>query len=130
MYLQKLSRWINVFVFIAASLAVGGVLYEGLTLQWYPVVGLFIVVMDYSFLASVLLNIFVERTTKWLKVNVFLLILLVIAIGMKLAGIDYSPISLEMWYLYIWIIYGIKTIFVLGHKKMLKTYMNMQRIRT
>ncbi len=114
--MRKFSQGVTVFVFIAATLAIAGVIYEGLTLQWYPIVGLFIIIMDYSFLASVLINIFIERTSKWIKVHLFSLILLMIAIVMKLAGIDYPPISLVFWYLYIWITYGIRTLSVLRNR--------------
>ncbi len=37
--LRKVSKFLDVFVFIATTLAIAGVFYEGMTLKWYDIVG-------------------------------------------------------------------------------------------
>ncbi len=46
--LRKASKIIDVVVFVATTLAIAGVFYEGMTLKWYDIVGMFVICMDYS----------------------------------------------------------------------------------
>ena len=53
--MNKLSRVTEIFdiiVFAAATLAIAGVFYEGMTLKWYNFVGLLVICMDYSFMPA------------------------------------------------------------------------------
>lgn len=43
--LCRVSKTIDVFVFIAATLAIAGVFYEGMTLKWYDLVGILVICM-------------------------------------------------------------------------------------
>ena len=55
----KISRILNYFVFIVTTLAIAGVFYEGMALEWFDIVGVFIMAMDVSFIISTLINLFV-----------------------------------------------------------------------
>ena len=50
--LQKLTGIADIIVFAAATLAIAGVFYEGMTLKWYGFVGILVICMDYSFAAA------------------------------------------------------------------------------
>lgn len=105
--LKKIIRFLDAFVFIAATAAIGGVFYEGMELKWFDFVGILIILMDYSFLVSTIINLIAERKKKWIKVHVFSLILLIVAVIMKILSIPYPSILLVFWYFYIWFLYGI-----------------------
>ena len=54
----KVSKILKYFVFIATTLAIAGVFYEGMAMKWFNIVGVFILIMDVSFIISTLVNIF------------------------------------------------------------------------
>ncbi len=105
---RKISRGLNIFVFVAATLAIAGVFYEGMKLQWYDVVGILILFMDYSFLLATVINLIVGKGSKYYYFDIISVVALVIAFGMKFAGIPYPTITLVIWYFYIWFLYGIR----------------------
>lgn len=104
----KVSKFLNYFVFIATTIAIAAVFYEGMALKWFDIVGVFIMLMDVSFIVSTLINLFVSRKTKWMYVNIFSILMIVVAIVMKLCAISYPIWSLVLWYFYIWFVYGIQ----------------------
>lgn len=106
--MYKLSKLLNYFVFIATTVAIAGVFYEGMAQKWFDIVGIFIIVMDISFIISTLINLFVHRKTKWLYVNIVSILMIAVAIVIKLCGICYPIWSLVFWYFYIWFVYGIQ----------------------
>ena len=106
--MQKVSKILNYFVFIVTTIAIAGVFYEGMALEWFDIVGVFILIMDVSFIVSTLINLFVSRKTKWMYVNIFSILMIVVAIVMKLCAISYPIWSLVLWYFYIWFVYGIQ----------------------
>jgi len=106
--MNKLSKVLNYFVFIFTTIAIAGVFYEGMSLEWFDIVGIFIIAMDVSFLISTVINLFVYRRTKWIYINIFSALMIVIAITMKLCSISYPIWSLVFWYFYIWFLYGIQ----------------------
>lgn len=108
--LKKIVYFFNYFVFLAATLAIAGVFYEGMEQKWFDLVGIFILFMDYSFLLSTILNIIVERKSKWIYIHTFSLVILIIAIAMKLLNIAYPSLTLVLWYFYIWFLYGIRIV--------------------
>jgi hypothetical protein len=113
--LRKVSKIIDVFVFTATTLAIAGVFYEGMTLKWYDIVGILVICMDYSFMPATIIHLIVDRKEKTIWFHVFSMIIILIAIAMKIAGIDYPAITLVLWYFYIWFLYGalnIKTIWL------------------
>lgn len=89
---------------------IAGVFYEGMEQKWFDLVGIFILFMDYSFLLSTILNIIVERKSKWIYIHTFSLVILIIAIAMKLLNIAYPSLTLVLWYFYIWFLYGIRIV--------------------
>ena len=97
----------DVIVFVFTTLAIAGVFYEGMTLKWYGIVGILVVCMDYSFLLATIIHLIVDRKEKHISVHCFSLAILIIAIAMKIAGIDYPAIALVLWYFYIWFLYGL-----------------------
>ena len=108
--MKKISAVLNYIVFIATTIAIAGVFYEGMALKWYDIVGIFILIMDYSFLVSTLINIVVHRKTKWLYINIISLVCIILALTIKFLNISYPIVSLVFWYFYIWFLYGIQII--------------------
>ena len=104
--IRKFSRIMDVIVFVFTTLAIAGVFYEGMTLKWYGIVGILVVCMDYSFLLATIIHLIVDRKEKRITVHGFSLVILIIAIAMKVAGIEYPAIALVLWYFYIWFLYG------------------------
>lgn len=108
--MKKILCFLDYFVFIATTLAIAGVFYEGMELKWFSIVGLFIILMDYSFMFTTVINIWAERKSKWIFLHIFSAMILVIAIAMKLLNIDYPTFLLVLWYFYIWFVYGIRIV--------------------
>ncbi len=104
--MKKVIRIMDIFVFVSTTLAIAGVFYEGMELKWFDFVGILVIFMDYSFLMSTVLNLFIERKSKWFKWHIFSALLLIIAILMKVAGMQYPSTLLVFWYFYIWLLYG------------------------
>ena len=59
--LHKISKIIDVFVFIATTLAIAGVFYEGMTLKWYGIVGILVICMDYSFMPATIIHLIADK---------------------------------------------------------------------
>ena len=55
----------DIAVFVFTTIAIGGVFYEGMTLKWYDIVGIFVICMDYSFMPTTMLHLIVDRKDKW-----------------------------------------------------------------
>ena len=104
--LRKVSKIIDVFVFIATTLAIAGVFYEGMTLKWYGIVGILVICMDYSFMPATIIHLIVDKKKKIIWFHVFSMVIILIAVIMKIAGMDYPAITLVLWYFYIWFLYG------------------------
>lgn len=104
--LSRITGIVDIIVFAAATLAIAGVFYEGMTLKWYNFVGILVICMDYSFIPATILHLITDRKTKRLGVHVFSLIIIIIALVMKIAGVEYPAITLVLWYFYIWFLYG------------------------
>ena len=104
--LQKLTGILDFIVFAAATLAIAGVFYEGMTLKWYSFVGVLVVCMDYTFLPATVLHLIADRSMKERAVHLFSLLLVIAAVVMKICGIAYPPLTLVFWYFYIWFLYG------------------------
>ena len=54
--LSRITEIVDIIVFAAATLAIAGVFYEGMTLKWYNFVGLLVICMDYSFMPATILH--------------------------------------------------------------------------
>ncbi len=104
--IKKIIKVMDIAVFVFTTIAIAGVFYEGMTLKWYDVVGIFVVCMDYSFMPTTILHLIADRKEKWYMIHIFSMILIVIAIVMKIAGIGYPAITLVFWYFYLWFLYG------------------------
>ena len=104
--LKRLIRVMDIAVFAFTTIAICGVFYEGMTLRWYDIVGFFVICMDYSFMPTTILHLIADRKEKWYPLHIFSMILIVIAIAMKIAGIEYPAITLLLWYFYLWFLYG------------------------
>ena len=105
--LRKFTGIIDVIVFVATTLAIAGVFYEGMTRKWYDLVGILVICMDYSFLLATIIHLVAGRKEKRISVHYFSLAILIIAIVMKIAGLEYPAVALVLWYFYIWFLYGI-----------------------
>ena len=96
--LQKLTGIADIIVFAAATLAIAGVFYEGMTLKWYGFVGILVICMDYSFMPATILHLIADRSKKQRAVHLFSLLLVIAAVVMKIIGIPYPPLTLVFWY--------------------------------
>ena len=104
--LKKIVGVMDMAVFAFTTLAIAGVFYEGMTLKWYDIVGIFVICMDYSFMPTTILHLIVDRKNKWIFIHLFSMALIVVAIIMKILGIAYPAITLLLWYFYLWFLYG------------------------
>ena len=104
--LGKVSRVLDIAVFVFTTMAIAGVFYEGMTLKWYDIVGVLVVCMDYTFMPATILHLIVDRNDKWIALHIFSMILIIVAVVMKVGGIPYPAITLVFWYFYLWFLYG------------------------
>ena len=104
--LRKIIKVMDIAVFVFTTIAIAGVFYEGMTLKWYDIVGIFVICMDYSFLPTTVLHLIADTKSKWYGFHIFSMVLIVAAIVMKIAGIAYPAITLLLWYFYLWFLYG------------------------
>jgi hypothetical protein len=104
--LGKVSRVLDIAVFVFTTIAIAGVFYEGMTLKWYDIVGVLVVCMDYTFMPATILHLIVDRNDKWIALHIFSMILIIAAVVMKVGGIPYPAITLVFWYFYLWFLYG------------------------
>ena len=104
--LGKVSRVLDIAVFVFTTIAIAGVFYEGMTLKWYDIVGVLVVCMDYTFMPATMLHLIVDRNDKWIALHIFSMILIIVAVVMKVGGIPYPAITLVFWYFYLWFLYG------------------------
>lgn len=109
--LKRVSCAFNYLVFAAATLTAAGLIYEGYELQWFDVVGgIFVPVMDFSFIIATVLNLVAEAKSKELFVHIFSAVIIIIAIVMKALNIEYPTVTLVLWLFYIWFLYGIRIV--------------------
>ncbi len=127
--LRKVSRIIDVFVFIATTLAIAGVFYEGMTLKWYDFVGILVICMDYSFMPATIIHLIIDKKDRFKWFHIFSMLIILVAIVMKIAGMDYPAITLVLWYFYIWFLYGSINVKEFILKKHLKTSMKRQKYK-
>lgn len=105
--MKQIVRFLNIFVFLAATAVLVGVYYEGMAREWFPIVSIFILAVDYSFIASTMINlIYFRKEIKLIIMSVLSVILIVTAIVMKVKEMDYPLWSLAAWNIYIWLYYG------------------------
>ena len=104
--IKKIIIVMDIAVFAFTTIAIGGVFYEGMTLKWYDIVGIFVIFMDYSFMPTTILHLIADRKEKWYPLHIFSMVLIIVAIVMKIAGIAYPAITLLLWYFYLWFLYG------------------------
>ena len=105
--IKRIIKVMDIAVFTFTTIAIAGVFYEGMTLKWYNIVGIFVICMDYSFIPTTILHLITDRKEKWYPVHIFSMILIIVAIIMKIADIAYPAITLLAWYFYLWFLYGI-----------------------
>ena len=103
---KRIIKVMDIAVFVFTTIAIACVFYEGMTLEWYDIVGVFVICMDYSFMPTTILHLIADRKEKWYPVHVFSMVLIIAAIVMKVAGIEYPAIALLLWYFYLWFLYG------------------------
>ena len=104
--LRRISGVLDIIVFAAATFAIAGVFYEGMTLKWYDIVGILVICMDYSFIPATIIHLVTDRNNKSFFFHLFSLFLIAAAVVIKIAGMAYPAITLVMWYFYIWFLYG------------------------
>ena len=105
--LQKLTGIMDIIVFAAATLAIAGVFYEGMTLKWYGFVGILVVCMDYTFMPATILHLIADKKDRHILPHIISLVMIVTAVIMKIAGAEYPAVTLVFWYFYIWFLYGL-----------------------
>ena len=104
--LRRLSKVLDAAVFVLTTMAIAGVFYEGMTLQWYNIVGILVILMDYSFMTATMLHLIVDQKDKAAAVHLFSMVLIITAVILKIRGVPYPAVTLLFWYFYIWFLYG------------------------
>lgn len=105
--MKQIIKILNIFVFVAATLAIMGVFYEGMSLQWFPIVSVLIIIMDFSFMLSSVINLIFCRENKVIfSFSILSIGMIAVAFIMKAMKIEYPIISFVFWYFYIWFYYG------------------------
>jgi nicotinamide riboside transporter PnuC len=105
--MQRLIPLTHLIVFISASLVVGSIFYEGLTLTWYSFVPFCILAMDATFIIATILNLLHYRKNRALfYINLFSAVGIVAAIVMKVLSIEYPQWTILLWDFYILYLYG------------------------
>jgi len=107
--MKRVLHLLDTFVFIAATVAIASVFYEGVVLEWFTVVGVLFIIMDSSFILSTIANLIFCRKSK--VTFIFSLIslgMIVVALAAKGLDIEHPAIALVFWFFYIWFYYGIR----------------------
>jgi hypothetical protein len=106
--MNKIVNILNSFVFVAATLTIMGVVYEGFALKWFTIVGVLMVTTDCLFMLSTGVNLVsFRRNKKILLLSIISLTMIMIALAMLVAKIEYPVIAHVIWFFYIWFYYGI-----------------------
>jgi hypothetical protein len=105
--MKIIIRIFHIIVFIFATLTVASIFYEGQTLQWYPFVGVLILVTDVLFIISTILNlIYFRKARAMFFINLFSAVLIVIAVLMKVMNCEYPAWTILLWNFYVLYLYG------------------------
>ena len=106
---MKFLNLLNTLVFLFGTAVVMSIFYEGVTLQWYGFVSIFMLITDIAFIVATILNLIFQRKVKILLwFNIFSLIFISIVLFMKFIGIPYPAWGLVLWNFYIMFFYGIQ----------------------
>ena len=97
---------IDLIVFAAAASVVSGVFYEGITLKWYGIVVILIRCMDLSFLTATVVHLITDRKEKRVFIHIFSMMIIIAAIIVTAAGVEYPEICFLLWCFYILFVYG------------------------
>ena len=104
---MKIINVVNTFVFLFATTVVMAIFYEGITLKWYSIVPMLIIITDIAFIIATILNIILNHKTKILfALNLFSILIICVAIIMKILNIKYPEWSLLIWNFYILYFFG------------------------
>jgi hypothetical protein len=115
--MKRVLHFLDVFVFIAATLAIAAVFYEGMVLEWFAVVGIFFIIMDSAFMLSTVANLIYFRKSKaTLIFSLVSLVMIVIALSSKGMGIEHPAAAVVFWFFYIWFYYGVRISKILWFK--------------
>ncbi len=105
--MKTIIKIIHIVVFVFASLVVGSIFFEGLTLQWYSFVPVLILAMDVLFIISTAANvIFFRKCRALFFINLCSLILILAALIMKALHIEYPEWTILLWDFFILYLYG------------------------
>ncbi len=105
--MNRFIKIIHIIVFLFASLVVGSIFYEGLTLKWYSFVPVLMLTMDVLFIISTVINVIYFRKNKPLFfINLFSAVLIFAALVMKVLHIEYPQWTILLWDFYILYLYG------------------------
>ena len=105
--MKKIADSLNILVFILASLTIMGFVYQGFALERFLVITVMIIITDGFFILSTVTNLICYRKEKIiLYFSMFSAIIILLAVGLKLMGIEYPALALTFWWFYIWLYYG------------------------
>jgi hypothetical protein len=108
---MKILRTMNFLVFLLVSIVIISIFYEGVTLKWYPIVPILIIIADISFIVATILNIIFNRKVKiLLYFNTFSVLFIVIAVIMKIFNITYPHWGFVLWNFYILYFFGAQVV--------------------
>ena len=105
--MRKIAAILNILVFVLATLTIGGFIYQGFALERYFTVSVMIITTDGLFILSTAMNLLFYRGEKVVRtLSVISMLIIAVAIVTRFLGIEYPPIALTFWWLYIWLYYG------------------------
>ncbi len=107
--MKNLIKTLSIATFLAATVTVASIFYEGMVLEWFPFVGISILITDILFLITSIAGVFYYKNNKTLF-YVHLFSIFVILVGMVIYlifGKEIPKFLFMLWEFYILYFYGI-----------------------
>ena len=107
--MKQLIKILNIITFALSTVTVASIFYEGMLLQWFSFVGIFILLTDIFFLLTTIAGLFYYKNNKPLFYG-YLISVLVICVAiviMIIFGKDMPKWLFMLWEFYILYFYGL-----------------------
>ena len=108
---RKKFRIMDYLIVIAASFSIVDLLSEDMSWELLGIDGIWYLIRDVLFIIATLVNIYIDKKSKWIYMHVFSVILIIAFLVMKLLVITYPTWLLIFWCFYVWGACGAKILF-------------------
>lgn len=102
---------INYFIFIAADFAMIDLLNDDMSWELFNIAGIWFLIRDVLFIIATLVNLYIDKNTKWIYMDIFSMLLIIILVVVKIFAISYPNWLLVFWCLYVWNVCVIRILF-------------------